>query len=168
MRIGNILKNSWKFLPGLSWINYSYPGGQEEKDSFALQMIKRSGHMIYLIGTATLIYLSINRGTLNPNRWNEISRERREYSTALQNAVACIEKDSIPGLKVREIADLYSKAGFSNIVIPIPFPETSFIIEPEKGLASMIYPNTHFFIPILTKSQLENVARNCEHYGSKN
>ncbi len=149
MSFKDTLKKSWKYLPGISVIEYN--SSKEESEIKCL--VKELGHVAYAFGSAGLIvgFLagSFIAGTPNVTRWSKIAEQReraeQEYNELYRKAAQCVEKDRVDGLNLNELTELYSRAGMNLNVNPNLDPQA-----------------VTFRLPRLTRENLEKVVKSCE------
>ncbi|MCX6749155.1 MAG: hypothetical protein NTW17_00210 [Candidatus Pacearchaeota archaeon] len=160
MGITKVLKNSWKYLPigsVIDFINNSkFYEPKSGKDVFACAA-KTFAHIAYTASPFIFLLAASQFGTPNPIKWSEIAKERREYATALQNASACVNRDGIPGLSYAELTNLYETAGIHFDPLRMNY---RIILQGKVAIAEPMNQDG-WVVPKPTQSQLEAVARSC-------
>ena len=158
MELKETLKNSWKYLPIGSAIAY-------EKELARKNEVGSNGkvlfHTVYPAIVGSFLVASLMYGTPNVTKWPQISerreRARQEYNAIVNQVIQCVDRDGVPGLSVKEINELYQRAGIDFEAPPQPDFEADF-------LRGVFYrpPRQEVKGPSLTKNDLERVAASCK------
>ena len=120
------------------------------------------GVFVSVSAVASLLYLStsIGLGTYNPLHWSEKNRqkerERQEYNAIVNQVIQCVDRDGVPGLSVKEINEVYQRAGIDFEATPKSDFEANF----RSGAFYKIRQEIKG--PSLTKNDLERVAASCK------
>ena len=136
MELKETPKNSWKYLPSV---------------------------IVSVSAVASLLYLStsILLGTYNPLYWSEKNRQKerewQEYNAIVNQVIQCVDRDGVPGLSVKEINELYQRAGIDFEAPPQPDFESYLFLE-----GSFKRTRQEVKGPSLTKNDLERVAASCK------
>ena len=135
---GNIVKNSWKYLPGLSFVNYLFSESynQDIKKNNLSASAKMMGHLAYLIAGAAVLSLEIGMREINPitarqvmiKRIEETEQKQRDYQRQISAtseklfAPYGLADSNLDGkIDIPEKAEAYKRMGLeSQVQFPQP------------------------------------------------